>query len=89
MPRARHRLHEPLEVYWSLWICETRMEPWAEKRSWGGRPRVGLPRRKKHRHPGSAPQDNPTISPLSSMSMRSAAGADERPGMVRMSPQMG
>ncbi len=38
---------------------------------------------------GSADQDNPTISPLSSMSMRSAAGADERPGMVRMSPQMG
>ena len=35
MPRARHRLHEPLEVYWSLWIWETRIEPWAEKRSWG------------------------------------------------------
>jgi hypothetical protein len=38
---------------------------------------------------GSARQDNPTISPFSSMSMCSAAGADERPGMVLMSPQMG
>jgi hypothetical protein len=41
------------------------------------------------RLPASTYQDNPTISPFSSMSMCSAAGADERPGMVRMSPQMG
>ena len=33
--------------------------------------------------------DSPTISPFSSMSIRSAAGWEPRPGMVRISPQMG
>ena len=34
-------------------------------------------------------QDNPTISPRSSMSMLSAAGCALKPGIVRMSPQIG
>jgi hypothetical protein len=33
--------------------------------------------------------DNPTISPFSSKSMIDAAGRVPRPGMVRISPQMG
>jgi hypothetical protein len=45
---------------------------------------------KKPRTPGSGLlQTTRTILPFLSMSMRSAAGADESPGMVRMSPQMG
>ena len=33
--------------------------------------------------------ERPTISPSSSMSIRSAAGCEPRPGIVRMSPQIG
>jgi hypothetical protein len=43
-----------------------------------GRPRVADRR-----------QERPTMSPFSSMSTRCSAGAEPRPGMVRISPQMG
>lgn len=35
------------------------------------------------------PYDSPAISPFSSMSIRSAAGLEPSPGIVRMSPQIG
>ena len=42
-----------------------------------------------HDHGRHCAHDSPTISPCSSKSMIDAAGAEPRPGMVVMSPQIG
>jgi glycine cleavage system H protein len=57
---------------------------------WAGRASISLPSRSAQ--PGDARatyQESPTISPFSLRSMSKAAGLEESPGIVDMSPQIG
>src|SRR6266478_3180061 len=54
-----------------------------------GRAGHGPPKGRAGYGAGGAGHDSPTISPSSSRSIRAAAGSADRPGIVRMSPQIG
>src|SRR5215468_10389829 len=75
-----HRWTPLLRMYpseWTMFTCTTHCREYP------------LPLRRGKGIGGVGSYDRPTISPSSSRSILAAAGDADRPGMVRMSPQMG